>query len=130
MSEKRILTAEDIAAVSDNLVEEMDVPEWGGSVFVRLLPAIAGLALSEAVHALPEGQASKALLLTVAAVLANPDGSPLFTDMEKAIEILGKRQVEPLARIQERAGAIRRRVEEAAKNASGEVTASVASPTV
>lgn len=39
MSLPRIKTADDLFAINDRPTEELDVPEWGGSVIVRPLDA-------------------------------------------------------------------------------------------
>lgn len=105
--EKRQLTAADILSVEDLEVTEVAVPEWKGSVYLRVLPADVGLALNEKMVALPKEKASESMFLLLGACLVDRQGSPLFTTDEQ------------FAKLRTRSGKVLLRLQDAALELQG-----------
>lgn len=125
---KRVLTAADIEAVSDLKVIEVEVAEWGGSVYLRSLPSNESIELGERMAELPKEKQAEGMFLLLAACLSDAEGAPLFAKPEDARKVLGKRQPDPLIRLQDEALKLLAWKEGVAKNASGEAVPAV-SPT-
>jgi hypothetical protein len=96
----RQLSAEDILALgsADLDFEVVQVPEWRGSVILRVLPADVGLELNEKMQALPKEKQHESIFLLLGACLVKPDGSPLFT--HEQLVGLRKRSQKVLIRLQ------------------------------
>lgn len=71
----RELTAEDILKVDDLQPEPLDVPEWGGRVWMRRLSAAQGMSLGKQVKLNEPGSNTK----VVAMGLCRKDGTTLFS---------------------------------------------------
>ena len=101
MSEKQ-LTADEILDVYDLEVKEVFVPEWKGSVHLRVLPADEGLALSATMNALPKEKTHEALFLLLGATLVDASGKKLFTSDEQLTRLRTRSQ-KVLLRLQDEA---------------------------
>jgi hypothetical protein len=113
----RKLTAEEILGLgaADLEIKEVMVPEWGGSVHLRVLPADEGLELNERMQGLPKERESEALFLLLGACLVDSSGAQLFSSDQ--IAGLRKRSQKVLVRLQRAALALQGWVgEEAEKN--------------
>ena len=117
-----MLTKEQILGAMDTTVEQIDVPEWDGTVFVRTL---SGTELDEFEgenYEVVNGQVNvnkrnvRARLLSRA--ICDQDGKPLFT--LKDVEALGKKSGRALNRVVAVAerinGLDKRALEDAGKN--------------
>jgi len=96
------LSADDILGTDDLELVEVDIPEWKGSVHLRVLPADEGLDLSEKMQALPKDRQSPALFMLLAATLVDAEGKRLFTTPEQ-VERLRTRSQKVLLRLQKKA---------------------------
>ncbi len=93
----KVLSADDIFAVADVHVEEVEIPEWGGSVFVRSMTGEEASKFSEMVAKDKTDAMTKAIVL----VTVKEDGiSPLFT--EDAVSRLRKKSLSALMKLQNR----------------------------
>jgi hypothetical protein len=95
-----LLTKAQILAAEDLLTRDIDVPEWGGTIRIRMLTAAQRLQLeSEYRHAVDAGMIApqnwRELHLVLSAV--NEDGTPMFTDADAAA--LGKKSGRAMARV-------------------------------
>lgn len=115
MPKEKHLSAEDILGVEDLEIVEVQVPEWKGSVYLRVLSADVGLALNEKMAALTDGHKTDALFLLLGACLVTPDGRPLFAT-EAQTERLRTRSQKVLLRLQKHALALQGWDVEPAKN--------------
>lgn len=110
------LGKDEILAAIDSKVESVDVPEWGGSVFVRTFNALERDKLSSQLG----GMSGKEMMTTLIARfgICDEQGKPLFTDAD--ILKLGQKSATALSRIVDRIVALNRMrpedVEAAAKN--------------
>lgn len=92
-----MLTKEQILSVSDIKTEQIDVPEWGGSVKIKVMTGTERDAFEQSVV---EGQ--KTDLRNIRArfcsiIIVDDDGKRLFTDAD--ISALGKKSGTALGRI-------------------------------
>lgn len=78
-------------------VDEVDVPEWGGTVLIRPLPGIGRDAYE---RALVQGKSHSAVLVRWCAI--NGDGKPLFSDAD--IPFLEQKSARALNRLATRIG--------------------------
>lgn len=98
------LDAEMIAHANDIKSQRIDVPEWGGFVWVRDNPALQAVDLDDALGKLKaDGKARESIWTFLAAVLSKQDGSLIFKDAEHARAILGNRSPKVLERVQREA---------------------------
>ena len=127
---KRGLSVADIAAINDKKIEEISVPQWGGSVFLRSLPAKESIPLLETVQGLQgqENAVDRIIFIVLAACLCDEAGSVLFETETQARQVLGDRSLDSFEHVHKRAISILGWEKDAVKNASGEA-APVASPT-
>ena len=96
------LSRNDILKASDIKTEEVNIPEWGGSVLVRGLSGVErGLYESSLA---PKGVDGKSVFDTVylrikmlVIVCVDEKGHPLFTEAD--IEALGKKSAGPIERL-------------------------------
>lgn len=95
------LTAETLAGLADCEVLPVPVPEWGGTAYLRDLPAGEGLELAEKVQALSKEEQPRACFLLLGATLCDPDGRPLFETLERAEEVLKRRSGRVLVHLQD-----------------------------
>ena len=110
------LSRDAILAAVDSAVQEVDVPEWGGKVLVRVLSGTE----RDAMEAEVTGNGGKLRPnfrgRFAALVLADPDGKRIFTDADAVT--LGKKAASALSRIMDAALALNR-------IGAGEVTAAL-----
>jgi hypothetical protein len=99
---KKQLSAEDILAAEDLEIQEVEVPEWKGSVRLRVLPADEGLILSAQMAALDKEHQSESLFMLLGACLVNGDGKRMFTT-EEHLKKLRTRSQKVLLRLQREA---------------------------
>lgn len=122
-----VLTAADIESAADIELKAVDVPEWGGRVYIRSLGADDGIALSEGLEATREAKnPHEGMYLILAACLCDAQGDPLFPDAEAAKKVLRKRKSDVLLRLQQEASQLNgwsQEAQEKAKNGSGEAGA-------
>lgn len=93
-----VLTKDQIIAVEDLKTEELEVPEWGGSVIVRTMTGIERDKFEESVF-ISKGKDVKANFKNFRAKLCavcmvDEKGQRLFTDAD--IELLGKKSAKAL----------------------------------
>jgi hypothetical protein len=109
----RQLSAEDILGAHDLEIMEVYVPEWRGSINLRVLPADEGLVLNEKMQALPKAQQSESIFLLLEATMVHADGSRLFKTPEQALWLRTKSQ-KVLLRLQKAALGLQGWLDEAA----------------
>lgn len=101
MTETRELSAENIFSADDMKVESVDVPEWGGKIYVRRL---TGRERDEFEQLMNDRRAGKILKVRgvitkiVALAACTSDGSKLFTS-DKAESKLDEKACAPLMRV-------------------------------
>lgn len=100
--EKRLLSAQDILDTDDLELVEVPVPEWKGSVYLRVLPADQGLDLNEKMQLLTKEKQTEALFMLLGACLVGPDGKRLFST-EAEVQRLRTRSQKVLLRLQRKA---------------------------
>lgn len=91
---KKILSAADILAADDMKLVEVDVPEWGGTVYLRPLSALEALELRESDNTDRKHSAMKLTFLCC----CNEDGSQMFTNED--VEKLSKKSLSAMLKIQ------------------------------
>lgn len=120
-----VLTKEDILQARDVKIEQVDVPEWNGSVFVRSITAAERGQIEEAAAKFKEskGKDSFARTFTVkfaSLAICDEEGKRLFDD--KDIALLQQKNAAAIARIAEAAqrlsGFTRQEMEELEKNSN------------
>jgi len=100
---KKQLTKDDILSANDIYKEEIDVPEWGGTVFVKTLSGEERDKLEASIISFgPSGQArgmrTDKLRSTLAVLgICDKDGNPIFA--EKDIPALAKKSASALDRV-------------------------------
>jgi len=104
-SPARVLSAEDILSVEDLEILAIEVPEWKGVVYLRVLPADEGLALSQKMNALTKEKEHEAIFLLLGACLVHPDGRLMLTE-EAQLQKLRTRSQKVLLRLQKKALAL------------------------
>ena len=128
MATKKGLRAEDILGVNDTQTEPVDVPEWGGTVYIRVVSSGEGADLIDKVTDLvKQKKAQEATYLLLSKCLVDESGTPLFSaeDARK----LSERSHKVIRRLESAAMRLNGFTPEgAAKNAFGGVAAA-ASPT-
>lgn len=94
-----MLTREAILKASDATMKEIQVPEWGGSVFVRSMSAYERDAFEAEQFRLNEAgrRAENARARMAAACVCDAEGGALFTAED--VEELGKKSAKALSRI-------------------------------
>lgn len=96
------LSAEEIFGQPDLTIVPVDVPEWRARVHLRVLPADVGLALNDAMQALPKDKSTDAMFLLLRATLCRSNGAPLITSDDQAGKLRSRSMV-VLSRLQEKA---------------------------
>ena len=90
-----MLSKDDILGADDLPVGEVDVPEWGGTVYLKTLTAQEGFRVADLA---PQGKPSANFLAQFAAiVICDEEGNRLFTDNDA--ESLGRKSHAALAKI-------------------------------
>jgi len=114
-----MLSKDEILAATDLAHEDIEVPEWGGTVRVQEMSGTARDAYEDQLMSLPEGERTKNLRARLAAfTLVNEEGDLMFS-LEETSK-LGRKSAKALDRVF--AAAVRLNklgdasVEEAAKN--------------
>lgn len=92
-----ILSKHAILAVVDAKTHRVDVPEWGGAVFVRTMSAADRIELTEAFSGPEENNASLLILKVAAATICDEAGQRLFTNDD--VVDLGKKSFTALKRV-------------------------------
>jgi len=106
MPEKKILTKEDIALVSDIKVEEIEVVEWGGVIHMKEMNGVSRDAFEKEVTNRTANSSSmditglRPMLLSL--VLCDSKGDLLYEGNE-GIEILNKKSAKVVGRLFEKA---------------------------
>ena len=101
-----LLGRDDILKADDRPIEEVEVPEWGGSVRVRGMSGEqrnefeASMAIMRGDKLVPE--VSNTLAKLVARCIVDEDGAPLFTQSD--VYALGQKSAAALERVAEVAG--------------------------
>lgn len=80
----KILNKADILAVNDRLTELVEVPEWGGSVYVRTMSAAERDLEERRIYDAQQGKKGSAAMANfrarfLALTLVDEQGAPLFT---------------------------------------------------
>lgn len=97
MSEdKHFLTAKDILDSNDLETAEMEVPEWGGTLRLRVMTADEAIKFQDVLNT-PAKKSAWVKLLALCAVDA--DGNRLFSDRE--MELLKKKSTAVFLRLQD-----------------------------
>lgn len=123
-------SAGELFAQSDIVLQEVEVPEWGVTVFIRLLPADEGLDLNNKMQALAKENAFEAIFMLLGATLSTPDGDRIIKTEEDMAK-LRTRSAKVLLRLQKVALDHQGWNEEAPKGSDvSNATGLVASPTV
>lgn len=94
MSEVKVLGRDDILAVNDQKIVDVEVPEWGGVVRLRSLDASELLEFTDSSAKGRADSSVKALLLCA----VNGNGERIFT--EKDVAVLKKKSLRAFMRIQ------------------------------
>lgn len=80
----KYLSREDIFSINDVVREEVEVPEWGGSVWVGTISARAALEIMTRAEKIKGGDEGEALVYNAGLLLARSvtgqDGRPVFTE--------------------------------------------------
>lgn len=98
--EPKQLSATDILAAQDLEILAVDVPEWNGSVNLRVLPADEGLALNEELQDLQKAKnPADAIFLLLGACMVDTAGKRLFSTKE-SVQSLKSRSIKVLLRLQ------------------------------
>lgn len=120
---KELTLAELTAADAQRAVEPVDVPEWGGRVFVRELDAYDRDKLDGSLYR--DGQETPELadyrVRLVAAALCKADGTPYFKADEqgKAVHVLSRKSAAPIRRIYDAAARLNKTRKEDAEEGKG-----------
>lgn len=96
----KALTRADILGRNDIRVESLDIPEWGGRVFVRSIGADERDKWDYEIYEASktdEGRLPHFRARYAALVICDEDGNPIFT--ERDIEELGKKNAAAIERI-------------------------------
>ncbi len=117
-----MLTKEQILGVKDLIIREVEMPEWGGSVYVRGLTGSERDAFEASVIE-QRGKTNRVNMINVRAKLlvltiCDKDGNPVFTAAD--IDALGKKSAQALQKLfdvaSELSGLSEKDAEELAKN--------------
>jgi hypothetical protein len=109
--EKKILSAQDILDAQDIVTEVVDVPEWGGSVILRTLTGAEAIQLGKLGET--DKEATSAQVLVLCAV--DEKGERIFSEGD--VELLKKKSMRAMLRVQKAAMEINGLTEEAPKDA-------------
>lgn len=119
---KKILTKYEILAAQDRPLVAMDVPEWGGTIFLKALSISRAMALRSkymGLDGVPKPETGLSFVLdSIAACIVDESGQPLFSSDE--LEILGEKNPNVVnkvfQKIEEINGGGENSVEQAEKN--------------
>lgn len=124
MTDTKQLSADEILACEDLEIIRVEVPEWGGAVFIRAPSLSEGIQIAEQIEALPKeaGRKEAEVYLTLAAHLVNEKGDLLFATPAACQAVLAKKSDRAITRIAKAIKALTDKVDPvAAKKDSGEV---------
>ena len=97
----RALSRTDILAAQDLVQTEIDVPEWGGKLYLRGLSAAERSAYENRFRTLrqedPEQASLKAVVLLIAMTAISSDGRPVFT--EEDLDALAAKSFDVLLKV-------------------------------
>jgi hypothetical protein len=114
------LKLDDILNAEDTPREKLDVPEWGGEVWVRCLPSMEKDRFDTRVSAGGKVNLENFKARLVAYCLCDEDGHPLCVDPEKDAESLGRKSGPAITRLYRVAARLNRMrdedIEDARKN--------------
>lgn len=83
------LTAADIVAVADRVIEKVACPEWGGEVFVRSLSTAEAFQLERSIRGLED--MPTIMIAQFAAFACDEAGNALFASAEDAKPLIDKK---------------------------------------
>lgn len=92
-----LLTGEQILAADDLTFEDVECPEWGGTVRVRVMGAGERRAFERAMPKDKDSDSLDVRTLLVGACLVDEDGKPLFTADQ--LQELAKKSSVPIVRL-------------------------------
>ena len=95
------LTKEDVLGADDIIIQEVQTPEWGGSVFIRTLTAAENFKFSRS-NVDPDGNIVEGNIIVkyCALVICSEGGSLLFEEAD--VEALARKSTVVLIRIYEK----------------------------
>lgn len=82
------LSISEILSANDGAVREVECPEWGGSVWVRVLTLSAMLDINEKLEGVSDTK--KSLALQLAAYMCDASGRPIVQNDDQAFALLLK----------------------------------------
>jgi hypothetical protein len=101
----KVLSREDILSADDVKLEKVEVPEWGGVVFVRPLTGVERDEFDIKIYEASQNKTARNVRgLLVCLGCVGEDGKRLFT--EEHISVLGSKNAAPLDRIADKIRAI------------------------
>lgn len=86
-----MLTKEEILSITDKAVKEIEIPEWGGTVFIR------GMSIEDVEYCQSLTDDPQTLQKTIVRFVSDADGNLLFT--EKDIPKMKKKSIQAFRRI-------------------------------
>ena len=128
----RLLTASDIIKADDVYVERVDVPEWGGHIFVKLMSGtekeayvdsvrqLVGVGKTASYKFILKGSGAK----LVAATACDDNGKRIFRDED--VEALGRKSHKAMRRVIDAAGRLNGLSDDADDDAKNDSAATVA----
>ncbi len=96
----RILSAEDILGVDDKRIKEVEVPEWGGSIFIRTFAGFERDLFTKSILDKKTGNPTELgnfRAKTLALGICDQGGNRIFTNSQ--IEALGKKNSAVIERL-------------------------------
>lgn len=87
---KKSLSASDILSVNDNRVKEVKVPEWGGSVFIKMMSGAERNLLEQEWMSNDEKPTLDIVVALLSLTLCDADGKRLFSTEEEAAGLINK----------------------------------------
>ena len=86
-----------VSAEDDKEIIFVEIPEWGGSVGIRVMTGRDGVKLADRTRKAP----TEAMFILIATCLVDENGNRLFADDKAAADDLGKKSMRVLTRLQE-----------------------------
>lgn len=123
--DRPILTKEAILAAADTPTERVNVPEWGGAVYVRTLPGYERDSFEQACQDAQRGKRINIVGLKARLVIQSvcgEDGKPLFSMLDaEALNRKSSRVIDRLFKVAQKLnGLTQEDVEELAKNSDSD----------
>lgn len=115
-----LLSKDAIKAANDSLSKEIEVPEWGGSIKIKLPSALECESFTKAQMA---GNYMEALVAMCAAGIVDENGNRMFVTVDE-IAALGSKSMDVLARIRDAIDELgnRTKLEDLVKNSPATTT--------